>query len=405
MSALLQIASCRLIRTHLSKLSLQALLFDTISQTFIQMSQAELFSPPEIQARISRIRKRMKLLEIDAVISSDASNVRYATGFKGEPRTLLILPDSIVLYTSFRTISWARQQTRPLEESLELSTKPAPAKEIKKRLPAIPLKIAIDQSITAAALTRWQSQLSPHQVEPHPVIETIRQTKSPAEIAIMQQSQQINEAIFNAVLPQIRPGMTERGIQGIILSEMATREEVESYSFAPIVACGPGCWEIHHLPDQTVTKPGDLLLIDHGVFYQGYASDMTRVVCLGKPSTEMLEIHQVVNSARQSAIDAARPGVTNHDLDRIAREIIEASGHGKTFTHGLGHSIGLQTHDPGLNLSQNTPEVTLEPGMALTIEPGIYLENQFGIRIEDTIIVTPEGSKNLTSQQTEIIEL
>jgi Xaa-Pro aminopeptidase len=405
MSELLQIASYRLIRTHLSKLSLQALLFNTISQTFFQMSQANLFSVQEIQARISRIRQKMKSLEIDAVISSDASNVRYTTGFKGEPRTLLILLDSIVLYTSFRTISWACQQTRPLEESLELSTKPAPAKEIKKRLPAIPLKIAIDQSITAAALFQWQKQLAPHQVESHHVIETIRQTKSPAEIAIMQQSQQLNEEIFNAILPQIHPGMTERGIQGLILSEMATREEIEGYSFNPIVACGPGCWEIHHLPDPTVTRPGDLLLIDHGIFHQGYASDMTRVVCLGEPSAEMREVHQIVNSARQAAIDATRPGVTSHELDRIARDIIEASGHGKTFTHGLGHSIGLQTHDPGLNLSQNTPEVTLEPGMALTIEPGIYLENQFGIRIEDTIIVTPEGSKNLTSQQTEIIEL
>jgi Xaa-Pro aminopeptidase len=358
-----------------------------------------------MQMRISRIREKMQSLELDAVIACDAANVRYTTGFKGEPRTLLILPDELFLYTSFRTISWAREQTLALQDSLELSTAPSPVQELKNRLPAAPLKIAIDQSISATALASWQKQLAPHQVEPHPVIETIRQTKSDAEISLMQESQQINEAIFNAVLPQIRPGMTERGIQGIILSEMAIREEIEGYSFTPIVACGPGCWEIHHLPDQTATRPGDLLLIDHGIFYKGYASDMTRVVCLGEPSSEMIEVHQVVNAARQAAIDAARPGVTNHDLDRIARAIIEASGHGKTFTHGLGHSIGLQTHDPGLNLSKNTPEVSLKPGMSLTIEPGIYLENKFGIRIEDTIVINPDGAKNLSSQTPEILEI
>lgn len=369
------------------------------------MALSNLFTLSEMQYRITCIREKMQSLNLEAVIACDASNVRYATGFKGEPRSLLILPDTLILFTSFRTISWAREQTNLLEETLELSTTTSPSQAIKTRFPVTPLKIAIDQNISAANLAHWQKQLAPHQVEPQSIIETIRRTKSPAEIALMQQSQEINEAIFNAVLPQIHPSMTERGIQGLILSEMAKREEVEGYSFPPIVANGPNCWEIHHLPDQSVSRRGDLLLIDHGVFHQGYASDMTRVVCLGESSSKMREIHQVVNSARQTAIDSARPGITNHDLDHIARGIIEASGLGKTFTHGLGHSIGLQTHDPGVNLSKNAPEIPLAPGMTLTIEPGIYLEKNFGIRIEDTIVITSDGSKNLTSQSTEIIAL
>lgn len=366
------------------------------------MRKPQLFSSSEMHQRIFQIREKMQDRDLDAVIACDGANVRYATGFKGEPRTLLILPNELVLFTSFRTIAWAQEQTRSLGESIELSTHPQPADEIIKRLPQPSFKIGIDQSISATALNSWQKRLTPHQITPCPIIETVRQCKSSAEIALMQQSQRINEDIFNAVLPQICPGMTERGIQGIILSEMAQRKEVEGYSFTPIVACGPSCWEIHHLPDQTVTQTDDLLLIDHGIFHQGYASDMTRVVCLGKPSCEIVDVHQTVNAARQAAIEAARPGLTNHDLDRIARDIIEASGHGKTFTHGLGHSIGLQTHDPILNLSQTTPEIPLKPGMALTVEPGIYLENRFGIRIEDTIVITSEGARNLTAQSTEI---
>ncbi|MEN8773385.1 MAG: aminopeptidase P family N-terminal domain-containing protein, partial [Akkermansiaceae bacterium] len=139
------------------------------------MPQSNLFTPSEMQRRISRIREKMRALEIEAVLASEASNVRYATGFKGEPRTLLILPDHLVLYTSFRTISWAREQTRLLNDSLELSTAPSPADDILKRLPEAHLKIAIDQSISAAALANWKRQLAPHQIEPHPVIETIRQ--------------------------------------------------------------------------------------------------------------------------------------------------------------------------------------------------------------------------------------
>ncbi len=369
------------------------------------MTSSNLFTLTEMQQRIACIREKMDSLNLGAVIACDASNVRYTTGFKGEPRSLLILPDTLILFTSFRTISWAREQTKLLEEEIELSTTSSPSKLIKKRLPTPPLKIAIDQNVSAANLVYWQKKLAPHEVEPLSIIETIRQTKSPAEISIIQQSQKINETILNAVLPQIRPDLTERVIQGLILAEMAKREEVEGYSFPPIVANGPNCWEIHHLPDQSVSRYGDLLLLDHGVFYQGYASDMTRMVCLGNSSERMREIHQVVNLARQTAIDAARPGITNHDLDRVARNIIEASGLGKNFTHGLGHSIGLQTHDPGVNLSQNAPEIPLATGMTLTIEPGIYLEKQFGIRVEDTIVITTDGSQNLTSQSTEIIEI
>jgi len=250
-----------------------------------------------------------------------------------------------------------------------------------------------------------QSDFAPHSLEPADPIERVRQIKSPAEVALLQKSQRINEAIFNAILPLIRVGMTERAVQGLILAEMAATEDVDRYSFMPIVASGANAWEIHHLPDGSIVQRDQMLLIDLGIFYQGYASDMARAVCLGKVSDEMRDVHSKVREAQRSSIAAMRPGARTHEIDRIARDIISAAGHGRSFTHGLGHSIGLETHDPGLNLSTATPDTELEAGMAFTVEPGIYIENGFGVRCEDVVIVTDEGTTNITGQSPDLLEI
>lgn len=193
--------------------------------------------------------------------------------------------------------------------------------------------------------------------------------------------------------------------KGLILSEMAADEEVDGYSFTPIVAVGPNAWEIHHLPDNTVIKENDMILIDHGVFYRGYASDMTRTVCLRTASDQMHEIYNTVGVVQEAAINSIKPGVSTREIDQTARDIIAAAGQGRSFTHGLGHSIGLETHDPGLNFNQGDEPTLLAPGMAFTVVPGIYLENGFGVRTEDVVIVTESGHSNLTSQSHSLTEL
>lgn len=355
--------------------------------------------------RLARTRAAMTELGLDALISTNAANVRYVSGFRGEPRTVLLTADDLVLYTSFRTLPWAEEQCDALGSSIELSTSPKPSEAIKRRLPATPLKLGIDRSMPHGEFLGQQADFAPYTLVPAAVIEDVRQIKSPAEIALLEKSQRINEAIFNTVLPQIRPGMSERAVQGIILAEMAENEEVDRYAFMPIVATGANAWEIHHLPDQTIIEQDQMLLIDLGIVYQGYASDMTRTICLGKATDQMRDIYGTVSEAQKSAIAAMRPGVSTHEIDQIARSIITDAGHGRGFTHGLGHSIGLETHDPDLNLSQKTPETRLEPGMAFTVEPGIYLENGFGVRTEDVVIVTADGTSNLTLQSPDLIEL
>lgn len=356
------------------------------------------FTSAEMSGRLDRIRARMAGEELDAVICLDPASVRYATGFRGEPRTLLVTADQSVLYTSFRTLPWARQQTR----NLELSTSADPLEDIQRRLSRSG-NVGVDSGISHARLLGFQQKLDGHTVTPSAAIDIVRRIKSEAEIGMMRQSQQRNEEVFSAVLPSILPGMTERAVQGLILAEIAGREDLDGYAFPPIVAAGPNAWEIHHLPDSTPLETGDMVIIDLGVMHRGYASDMTRTICLGEPTARMRRIHECVSEAQEHAFSAVRPGVTSHEVDAAARGVISRAGHGRWFTHGLGHSIGLEVHDPGFNLSPKAPEVLLEPGMTFTIEPGIYLEGEFGVRTEDIIVVRDRDCEILTHQSRGLI--
>ena len=367
------------------------------------MSDNNLFSAQEMADRFMRIRMAMADLSLDALVIQNQANIRYTTGFKGEPHTLLLTADEAVLYTSYRTLAWAEAQT--VHTAVELSTAATPHDDITQRLAGAAQSIGVDQSISHTAFLKLQEKFTPHTLQPCSVIETARRVKSPAEIEILKQSQRINETIFNAVVEKIRPGMSEREVQGMILTEIATRTDVDGYSFTPIVAAGGNAWEIHHLPDHTEIKASDMLLLDLGVFYQGYASDMTRTICMGTASKAMHEIYITVGKAQEAAIEAMLPGAQTHDIDHAARSIITAAGYGKTFTHGLGHSIGLETHDPGLNLSPFTPNEILLPGMAFTVEPGIYLDGAFGVRTEDIVIITENGNQNITQQSHSMTEL
>ena len=148
-----------------------------------------------------------------------------------------------------------------------------------------------------------------------------------------------------------------------------------------------------------------MLLLDLGVISQGYASDMTRTICLGQANPDMREIYETVARAQEAAIACMLPGATTREVDQAAREAISDAGYAEGFTHGLGHSIGLETHDPGLNLSPSTPNVELEVGMVFTVEPGSYLPDAFGVRIEDIVAVGENEPHNLTKQCKTFTEL
>lgn len=171
-------------------------------------------------------------------------------------------------------------------------------------------------------------------------------------------------------------------------------------SFDTTVLTGPKAASPHGKTGQRKIERGDLVLMDLGVIYEGYCSDITRTLAFGEPSEQAKEVYDIVKRAEQVALDAVRPGVTAAELDGIARKTIEDAGYGEYFTHRLGHGLGISVHEfPSIHGGNNMP---LEAGMVFTIEPGIYVADQVGVRIEDDLVVTENGYEVLTKYPKEL---
>jgi Xaa-Pro aminopeptidase len=162
-----------------------------------------------------------------------------------------------------------------------------------------------------------------------------------------------------------------------------------------VVGSGPNGANPHHEAGDRVIEPGDAVVLDFGGLRFGYGSDTTRTVCVGEPTSQIREVHEVVRRAQQAGVDAVRPGVSCQEIDRAARKIISDAGYGEQFIHRTGHGIGVTTHEPPYMVEGE--EQPLVSGMCFSVEPGIYLAGRFGVRIEDIVTVTSEGGKRLNN--------
>ena len=188
-----------------------------------------------------------------------------------------------------------------------------------------------------------------------------------------------------------------------LLEHSARRRGAEGMSFATIVASGPRSALPHgHATAQRLPRKG-FLTLDFGVILNGYCSDMTRTVYLGKPTQRERFTYDAVREAQQAAVAAVKPGVSCGDVDQAARSVLRGAELAEWFTHSTGHGVGLEIHEaPRIAADQSQ---LLLPGMVVTIEPGVYLEGEFGVRIEDMLVVTPEGSQVLTPASTSWVQL
>ncbi|MBI4232764.1 aminopeptidase P family protein, partial [Candidatus Peregrinibacteria bacterium] len=178
------------------------------------------------------------------------------------------------------------------------------------------------------------------------------------------------------------------------IKELGAEFGAEDVSFDPIVGFGKNSSIVHHNPGKTKLKKGDIVLIDMGMKYQGYCSDMTRMIFTAKPSQKQKEIYEIVLKAQMAALKGIRAGISCKKADQLARKIIEDAGYGEQYGHSGGHGIGLDIHEPP-SLSKNFTG-NLKENSIVTVEPGIYLPGEFGIRIEDMTLVRKKGNINLT---------
>ncbi len=230
----------------------------------------------------------------------------------------------------------------------------------------------------------------------------LREVKSPAEIVAIRKACAITSEAFDAILPKIEPGMTEKELQ-IELDFTMFRLGADELAFDTIIASGENGSLPHAVPGQRTLKMGDMITMDFGAKVGKYCSDMTRTVALGQPSDEMRKVYETVLRAQSMCEDALMAGKTGAEIDRLARDYIDARGYAGRFGHGLGHSVGIDIHESP-NLSPNAADV-LKPGVVITVEPGIYLPGVGGVRIENTCLVKENGCVPLTTADKQLIIL
>jgi Xaa-Pro aminopeptidase len=229
------------------------------------------------------------------------------------------------------------------------------------------------------------------------IIEKLRVRKSPEEIEKIRQSVLLNERVFQEVLANLKPGQTEREVALAIESTMI-QKGAESPAFPTIVAAGPNAALPHAVPTDRIINKGETIIVDMGLKLEGYCSDMTRTVVLGKPDKNTIKIIRLVRRAQRAAIKTIKAGISARDADSAARAVIFGAGYGKNFGHGLGHGVGLAVHEaPSLNRMRRNK---LQPGMVVTVEPGIYLPGWGGVRLENMVVVEEKGCTILNRDKT-----
>jgi Xaa-Pro dipeptidase len=244
---------------------------------------------------------------------------------------------------------------------------------------------------------RWiEAAFADTRVEPaEDVFARLRLVKDETELACMRRAVLIAEQAFAALLPQVRPGVTEAALAAELVSQMLRLGSGAELPFAPIVAAGPNSALPHAAVTGRPLQPGDMLIVDWGASWQGYASDLTRTLGVGPVDREWQTVFAAVKTANLAARAQARPGVTYASVDLAARRVIAEAGYGEYFTHRLGHGLGLEAHEAPSVHGDN--QMLLEPGAVFTVEPGIYLPGRGGVRIEDDVVVTADGCESLSS--------
>lgn len=354
------------------------------------------------EGRSDRLRDKLADLQIDALLVTNLTNVRYLTGFTGTNGQVLVTSAGPIFFTDPRYEARAGQ----VVEGAEVEIYGAKLSEaLRPRLESAGVKrLGIEATtVTLADRDRMAEALETIElVSVENSIEELRRTKEPEEVAALRAAVQLGDDAFAWVIDRLAPGATEREV-ALDLEVRMRLAGAEDVSFDPIVGSGPLSAHIHHTPSDRAFEKGDLILMDFGCKVDGYCSDMTRTVVLGPASDEQRETYELVLQAQLAGIGAVKAGVRGTDVDGAARAVIEGAGRGAQFPHSLGHGVGLDIHEtPALR----TSEVALLPGEAVTIEPGVYVVDDGGIRIEDVVVVTEDGCDVLTtSPKDSLLEL
>jgi Xaa-Pro aminopeptidase len=344
-----------------------------------------------MESRIKKARARFKRLTIDAFLVTNPAKVRYLTGFTGDAGICLITQEDSYFISDSRFVEQAKHE---VEGSKVIIENNSPWNIIaEKKLLARAERVGLEDDVEIEYFWNLSQKFPKTEfVSAGKLVDELAAIKDKKEIQKIERSLRITEEIFEKyILPQVRPGITENDLASEI-SRWGKKYGAEKDAFDIEVASGARSSLPHATASSGKLDMGDMVQFDFGYIVDGYPSDFSRVVFLGEPTKKQKEIYQIVLSAQETAIRAAKPGIRGKDLHKIAADYIKKRGY--KLPHGTGHGLGIMIHSlPRINSSG---QERLRPGHVITIEPGIYVPGWGGIRIEDVIVITRNGCKNLT---------
>lgn len=340
--------------------------------------------------KFDKVQQLLEREKLDALLVMSSYNRRYLSNFTGTSGALVITPERRYLISDFRYKAQGAEQAEAFEfvlqqgSLLDFIASFMESKNIKR--------IGFEGehvNYNTYSKIKDDFEVVPLTGE----VEKIRLIKTEEEVDLIQKACEIADQSYEYILTYVKEGMTEMEVKNELEAYM-TKLGASGPSFDTIVASGHRGALPHGVASDKVIESGDMVTLDFGAYYKGYASDITRTFGVGSVSPEMEEIYNVVLEAQLKSLEEIKAGMTGSEADAVARDVIKSYGYGENFGHSLGHGFGLEVHElPGLAQKST---MTLEPGMCVTVEPGIYVDGLGGVRIEDDTIVTETGLKKLT---------
>ncbi len=348
----------------------------------------------EHKDRIAELHRRLDWLGLGSYWVVDELNVRYLSRFDGQDATLLVTGDRSVLITDSRYVEEA-QRAAAVDEVVSRH------RPMAQTVAALCRSLGIERLAFAAKNLPYAGYMALKEAAPAldlmagrtGVVETMRRRKDADEVAAIRSALVAAQEAFLAVLPEVRPGRTERDLAALLEYEMRLRG-AEKASFDIICAADERASVPHAVAGGAELRAGGTLLIDWGARRRGYCCDLTRLVCVDRIPQAAEDLAEVVLEAQAAVLGQLRPGTKCGEADAAGRAVVAKAGYGHRFDHGMGHGVGLAVHeDPRLGPGSDT---VLLPGMVLTVEPGVYLPGRMGVRIEEMALITPDGHEVLT---------
>jgi Xaa-Pro aminopeptidase len=345
--------------------------------------------------RYLRLLDAMQESQIDGLVVTHPPNLNYLVGFTGSAAIAVCEVERCVLIVDSRYLEQAQEETHGC--TILLSDR-SPEEFLHQSLDSRPSTATFAFEASHTTYESGQKLLGrnsgPGFIPITSVVDQVRIVKDASEVRLIKKSLQVSQDAYQEAIQQLRPGLSEHHFAGIL--ELTARVKgAQGMSFETIIASGSRSALPHGLASRKTIQEGEPVLVDFGIRFEDYCSDLTRFI--QSSSGLESEIVRIVSDAQSAAMAVIRPGIPASEVDSAARKVISSHGYGEYFGHSTGHGLGLEIHE----LPRIAPRSSalLQPGMVFTVEPGIYLPGRFGVRLEDVVLVTDSGFELLSDPE------